>query len=197
MPTTRCSPHRLLRGHQELLACCEPGGHHVDCGSECALPWLNTFDPYLAAAVHHAGLEDLGIRTGTGKLAERPSLRRTAAIVVNAPGYNPLSEISSTSVSVFGWPAPGLCSSSRSPDGAPEVVGQFDCTDLSSTGEPPEKLKWPREVAGAYILCSLRKYRTSGCLERPRRSGTADPIPAGFRMTPGIAACVSPLSHAR
>jgi hypothetical protein len=72
------------------------------------LPWLNTFDPYMAAAVHHAGRDDLGIRTSTGKLADRPiSLRPPVAVA----------------------------------DNAPEVVGQFDCTDLSSTGEPPEKLK--------------------------------------------------------
>jgi hypothetical protein len=153
------------------------------------LPWLNTFDPYMAAAVHHAGRDDLGIRTGTGRLADRPiSLGPPVAIAVNAPRYHPLSEISSTSVSVFGWPAPGLCSSSRSPDGDPEVVGQFDCTDLSSTGEPPENDEMAARSRGVvYILLptEVSHVRAPGTAPTIR---TADPIPAGFRMTPGIAA---------
>jgi hypothetical protein len=41
------------------------------------LPWLNTFDPYLATAVRHAWRDDLGIRTGTGVLAKRPDVFET------------------------------------------------------------------------------------------------------------------------
>jgi hypothetical protein len=69
----------------------------------------------------------------------------------------------------------------------PQVVGQFYCTDYRAL-TTARKLKRPREVAAAYIFCSLRKHRTPWRLERRRRSGTADPIPAGFRMASGVAA---------